>query len=155
MKKGILYTIIIILVWIIAYLCYDKFLLANTNENKVSEPKDIFQKWLECQELLDKYKADKPSPEYISIWIFYSPIKNTCIWYYIENYTSEPTTYQIDDILWGLTSYYTIYDKDFCACSSDFLWGSYNPTSCEKYYISPQREKEINWLKWIWEKPEL
>ena len=147
-KEYYLYIIIAILISIIAYLCYDKNFFKDN-----SQPEDTFQRGLECQELLNKYKADKPSPEYVLVWWFYSPVEKTCIWYYMD--TLEPMLYQIDDLLWGLNSYYQIFDSDLCACQSDFLWGSYNPNQCDRYHVQRQRDNEINWLKWIWEKPEL
>lgn len=150
-KEYILYGVIAVLVLWIAVLLFDKF--NNSDE--------VFEKTMECQKYLELYKDEHKdydseigSHSYSNIWIFYSPIENSCIWYYeysLNEYSGIYwSSYHIEQIWWTKKSYYNhiLSTKNNLSCIRDSEFKNHDQNaSCEENYETMWKE-EIEWLKW-------
>ena len=167
MKKlhVILLLILVLALWILWWIYFGK----NSGWTNWFSWQEAFEKNLKCQEYLSWY-IEKNTPKLWwnidSVWIFYSPKENWCIWYlhYYDSWEDEDgvsriyDSYAIDWLLWSTKK--SSYTKDWwpklweltCKKESDFNWKVWE-YDCElndifdfNYEWKKLWEKEIEWL---------
>ena len=155
-SKKLLYVLCwIIILWVLFYI----FNLVRENINE----KEIYNRNLECQKWLSQYKSDlnflsHENHEYSNVWIFYSPIEKTCIWYFKEyhqspmyDYYVDYYTFMIEDLSWlkVATYHFNHWKERVCYWWSDFYGGvNYDGEYCDVYGAESARKQEIERLKW-------
>lgn len=120
MKKlhVILLLILVLALWILWWIYIGK----SSKTNWISKQK-IFENDLKCQEKLDAYRDDLKSRWYTDIFVFYSPIENSCLWtfktynLYDNNVIYNSYSYNIEDLsnsqkyaTFGIDNYYSWND---------------------------------------------
>ena len=101
---------------------------------------EIFENNLKCQDYKDAFieRSEHVASPLTPIWItiFYSPVKNTCIWYFSTHYDN----WKIWDEYLYTTEYYVVDAFD-----SSAEWSIY------QYSINNTFNKKwCDWVSWFW-----
>ena len=154
MKK--LWLLSLFLVGLFLYWCWESTENINTdkaeNEDKVTEntisESEVFENNLKCQDYKDAFikRSEHVASPLEPIWvtIFYSPVKNTCIWYFSTKYDSSKE--------WYIWNEY-VYDREFFvvnAFDDSAEWSIY------QYFINNAFNKKwCDWTSWFGYNPNI
>ena len=149
MKK--LWLLSLFLVGLFLYWCWESTENINTdkaeNEDKVTEntisESEVFENNLKCQDYKDAFikRSEHVASPLEPIWvtIFYSPVKNTCIWYFSTKYDSSKEWYIWNDY---------VYDREFFvvnAFDDSAEWSIYRYWVNNVYNVT-----WCDWVSWFW-----
>ena len=176
MKKlhVILLLILVLALWILWWIYFGK----NSGWLNWVSKQEIFENDLKCQEKLDEYRNELEAHWYTDIFVFYSPIENSCLWtfksyklydnavqYNWYSYTIKNLSNLHRNVIFSVFSYYS-WDA---LIKINSMTNTFNGTECsdidyrdyeifKDYYDGIERckfddareayQKELEYLKW-------
>ena len=157
MKKlhVILLLILVLALWILWWIYIGK----SSKTNWISK-QEIFENDLKCQEKLDAYRDDLRADWYTDIFVFYSPIENSCLWTF-QGWNNFDNSYQYTiEKLSDLNKYAFFYTSSYYSgdtlvklntITDKFTNNNCSDVSSNKCKFSDIKEvfdKELEYLKW-------
>ena len=146
-------------------LCGCNLTLENSNSEDTStnnSSNTILSKNVECQKLLDDFENNYPKErnddyKYSNYGIFYSSVRDSCLWTYDADFWSKNNS---DNCSYIVDLFDSAYEESFCESSNNFWdfyseavwnvkWKNQYPFYINGYYeLEWLKEDRIQYLKW-------